>query len=68
MNKTEEKTVSILINELQSNIVRDIEESHLPFSICKLILNNIMNEVQKGAKQEYETDLQRYNNSQQEEA
>lgn len=68
MNKTEEKTVSILINELQSNIVRDIEESHLPFSICKLILSNIMNEVQKGAKQEYETDLQRYNNSQQEEA
>lgn len=66
MENTENKSVSIYINEFQANIIRDIEQSHLPFSICKLVLDGIMHEVQKGARQEYEADLQKYNNQQQE--
>lgn len=66
MNNIENKTVSIYINEFQTNIIKVIEESHLPFSICKLVLDNIMHEVQKGARQEYEADLQKYNSQQEE--
>lgn len=57
------KPTSLLIKDGQKNIIKAINETELPPCVIKLILKDIMNEVEKLCYQEEQSDLKQYEQS-----
>lgn len=57
------KPTSLMIKDGQKNIIKAINETELPSCVIKLILKDIMNEVEKLCYQEEQSDLKQYEQS-----
>ena len=57
------KPTSLMIKKKKKNIIKAINETELPPCVIKLILKDIMNEVEKLCYQEEQSDLKQYEQS-----
>lgn len=48
------KTISIAIEDFKNQIINDINSSELPPCIVELVFKNILNDIEKMSRQQYE--------------
>ena len=57
------KPTSLMIKDGKENIIKTINETELPPCVIKLIIKDIMNEIEKLCYQEEKRDLEEYTKS-----